>query len=233
MIITILEAGIGRRRPAEMLMAPVAGQPMIWRMVERVRLARTITKVIVAVSRDPTDDALTGYLTSRGVPVFRGEPHDALTGYAQCARQNQASAVVCLSADTPLLDPGLVDEAVRYSRASRSDLVGTLAYPKGMDVMVTTDSALISADAKAEGLDRNSPCDFIRDCPQMFQSAWFRARRDWSAMDWRADTPAGFAIARDVFETLYAADPAFGMEDALDYLDSRPDLAASRTIQAA
>ena len=61
----------------------------------------------------------------------------------------------------------------------------------------------------------------------------FRARRDWSAMDWRADNPTGFAIARETFEALHAQDPGFGLEEALDYLDNRPDLSAGRTIQAA
>jgi len=232
MIIAMLEAGIGRRRPAEMLMAPVAGQPMIWRMVERVRMARTLSKVIVAVSRDPADDALTGYLTSRGVPVLRGQPEDALTGYVQCVRQNGASQAVCLSADTPLIDPGVIDEAVRYSLASRSDLVGALAYPQGLEVLVATDAALVSADAQAEGDERASPCGFIKDAG-IFQHAWFRARRDWSEMNWRADTPGGFAIAREAFEALTAADPAFGLEETLDWLDHRPDLSAQRTIQAA
>ena len=72
MILAILDAGLTRHRPSEMLMAPVAGQPMIWRMVERVRAARTLTRVMVATSRDPADDALCGYLMSRGQAVFRG-----------------------------------------------------------------------------------------------------------------------------------------------------------------
>lgn len=232
MIIALLEAGLGRRRPSEMLMAPVAGQPMIWRMVERVRMAKTLTKVLVAVSRDPSDDALTGYLTSRGVPVFRGHPEDALTGYVHCVRQSSAGQAVCVSADTPLIDPGIIDEAVRYSLASQSDMVGAVAYPRGLGVNVISDAALLSADSQAEGEDRADPCAFIRDCAE-FQHAWFRARRDWSAMDWRADTPPGFAIAREAFEALTVADPAFGLEETLDWLDHRPDLSATRTIQAA
>ncbi|WP_339383207.1 hypothetical protein, partial [Raoultella ornithinolytica] len=52
-------------------MAPLRGEPMIWRQIERIRRARTLTKLVAAVSRDPVDDPLAGYLVSRGLTVFR------------------------------------------------------------------------------------------------------------------------------------------------------------------
>ena len=36
-------------------MAPILGEPFIWRVVERVRQARTLTKIVIATSRDPRD----------------------------------------------------------------------------------------------------------------------------------------------------------------------------------
>jgi spore coat polysaccharide biosynthesis protein SpsF (cytidylyltransferase family) len=52
-------------------------------------------------------------------------------------------------------------------------------------------------------------------------------------MDWRADTAEGFTLAREVFEAFHPVDPAFGMEEALDYLDRRPDLVPMRAAAAA
>ena len=234
MIIAILEAGLIRRRPPEMLMAPVAGEPMIGRIVDRVRQARTLTKLICATSRDAVDDNLTGYLTSRGVSVFRGDAGDALGGYVRCVRSSGAGYAACLSADTPLVDPGLIDEAVRYALASRSDLVTSQNYPKGLAVAVASDVALMQVDGMAVGYERAlPPGDFMASRPDRFQTASFHARRDWSAMDWRADTAPGFAIARGAFEALHTTDPDFSVETALDYLDGRPDLSQRRSFKAA
>lgn len=236
MILAILDAGLIRQRPSEMLMAPVAGEPMIWRMVERVRAARTLTRVMVATSRDPSDDALCGYLMSRGQAVFRGEPGDVLGSIARCAQIGQPSHVALVGADTPLIDPGLIDEAVRYAMASRAAFVannGPSTYPKGMEIGVVLGEALAQADEDAGPDQRSTICAFIQDRPARFETAYFRARRDWSSMDWRANSAEGFTLAREVFEAFHPVDPAFGMEEALDYLDRRPDLVAMRTAAAA
>jgi spore coat polysaccharide biosynthesis protein SpsF len=222
MIIAILEAGLVRRRPSEMLMAPVAGQPMIWRMVERARRARTLTKVVVAASLDAADDALTGYLTERGVCVFRGDPADALASYVRCVRASGAGHAAFVAADTPLLDPNLIDEAVRYALTSRSDMIASQAYPLGLAVTVATDVALMQAQTGALPKDAHlHPCDLIAAHPQHFQTASFRARRDWSALDWRADTPAGFLKARAMFEALWPEDADFDVEQALFHLSQQ------------
>ena len=232
MIIAVLEAGLMRRRPPEMLMAPVAGEPMIWRTVERARRARTLTKVVVAASLDAEDDALTGYLTERGVCVFRGAAEDALASYVRCVRASGAGHAAFVAADTPLLDPNLIDEAVRYALTSRSDLIASQAYPQGLAVTVATDAALMQAQAAALPADAGThPCDVMAAHPQFFQIASFRARRDWSALDWRADTPSGFLKARAIFEALWAEDAAFDVEQMLFHLEQQP--ASQRVVSAA
>jgi spore coat polysaccharide biosynthesis protein SpsF len=43
--------------------------------------------------------------------------------------------------------------------------------------------------------------------------------------EWRVKTPADLAFARGVYDALHAADPGFCMDDILDLLDTRHDLA--------
>ncbi|PTT75201.1 acylneuraminate cytidylyltransferase, partial [Pseudomonas sp. HMWF010] len=51
------------------------------------------------------------------------------------------------------------------------------------------------------------------------------AARDWSRLDWRVKTAADLAFARSVYDALYPADPAFSMNDVLDMVENRQDLA--------
>jgi len=236
MILAILEAGLLGPRSAEMMMAPMLGEPFIWRQVERVRRARTLSKIVVATSRDLRDDKLCGYLISRGQIVFRGEAEDMIGGYARCAKTlGGPSHIVHLRADTPLVDPGVIDEAVRYAVSSRAPYVSNTApatYPKGLEVEVVSATALAVADAEAEGEERASVSQFLRGQPERFEAAYFSARRDWSGFDWTVRSATGFALARAVFETLFPINPDFGVEEALDFIDRRPDLAAMRTAAA-
>jgi spore coat polysaccharide biosynthesis protein SpsF len=237
MILAILEAGLSRPRSAEMMMAPVLGEPFIWRQIERVRRARTLGRIVVATSRDPRDDRLSGYLISRGQTVFRGDAHDLAGGYARCAETaGDPTHVVHIRAETPLIDPGVIDEAVRYAVASSAPLVSNTApctYPRGLEVEVFSAAALACAAAESAGEARACISGFLQGQPERFEAAHFRARRDWSGFDWTVHSAETFALVRAVFETLFPLDPDFGVEEALDYIDRRPDLAEMRSAAVA
>ena len=212
-------------------MAPILGEPFIWRVVERVRRARTLTKIVIATSLDGRDDALCGYLTARGQSVYRGDRGDLAGGYLKCAQGAPGTRhVACVRAETPLIDPGVIDDAVRYANASRAPFVsnaGHASYPKGLEVEVMSASLLAIAAAEAEGEERSDPALFVRNQAHRFDVAEFSAARDWSGWDWTVRTVEAFAFARSVFEALYRFDPAFGVEETIDYLERRPDLAAA------
>ena len=69
MILAVLQARMGSSRLPGKSMATLQGQPMIVRQLERLRGARCLSKIIVATSQDEADDALAGFLVSRGHTV--------------------------------------------------------------------------------------------------------------------------------------------------------------------
>ena len=50
MILAVLQARMSSTRMPGKVMAPVLGEPMIWRQIERMRRARTLSKIVVATS---------------------------------------------------------------------------------------------------------------------------------------------------------------------------------------
>jgi len=230
MFVAVLQARMSSRRLPGKVMAPLAGEPMIWRQVERLRRARLISKVMVATSSEASDDALGGYLLSRGQSVFRGDPVDLLDRFARCAEAiGSATHIVRLKGDCPFIDPLLIDQAVRLAQTSGADYVTNRegGYPAGMEVEVITASALVRAAAVArDPAARVSPTAFIRSHPEQFSAMRIPApSRDLAAWNWRVKTPADLAFAKGVYDALHAADPAFGMGEVLDLVESRHDLA--------
>lgn len=235
MILAILEAHAGRTRTYDAprgvlrgaIMAPLRGEPMIWRQIERIRRARTLTKLVAAVSRDPVDDPLAGYLVSRGLTVFRAGGEDPLAACARCvAAAGPVTHVVRLSADCPLTDPAAIDEAVRLALASRAALVSAPGLPRGLEVEVIRAADLAVADEEAaDPAERLSPAAYLRARPDRFAAAGLTAAVDRSGLDWTADRPAGFAFVLAVFDALHEADPEFGLDDVIDFVETRPDLA--------
>lgn len=230
MILTVLQARMGSRRLPGKAMATLQGQPMIIRQLERLRSARCPSKIIVATSTDASDDALAGFVVSRGYTVHRGAGADILDRIARCAEAiSSVSHVVRIKGDAPFVDPGIVDEAVRLALASGAAYTSNhvqRTYPAGLEVEVITANALRIAAAGARDPEgRVSPTAAIRNDPARFSQAHLKARRDWSHLDWRVKTAADLAFARSIYDALHPVDPNFSMTDVLDLVESHQDLA--------
>ncbi len=231
MFVAILQARMASRRLPGKAMAPLAGEPMIWRQIERLRRARGLSRIMVATSDEAADDAFAGYLVSRGQGVFRGSAADLLDRFARCAQAMEpASHVVRIKGDAPFVDPMLIDEAIRLAQQSGAPYVSNRQprrHPAGLEVEVIAVPALTAAAAEVrDPASRISPTAFIRSRPDLFAAAHLpNPPRDMANREWRVKTPADLAFARGVYDALHAADPGFCMDDILDLLDTRHDLA--------
>ena len=229
MILAVLQARLGSSRLPGKALATLQGEPMILRQLERLRGARTLSKIIVATSADAADDALAGLVVSRGYAVHRGAGADILDRIARCAEAVGAvSHVVRLKGDAPFVDAGVIDQAVHLALTSGADYTSNRVhrtYPAGLEVEVITARALRIAAAETRDHEaRISPTAAIREQPVRFSQAHLEARRDSSRLDWRVKTPADLAFARSIYDALYQADPGFSMGDVLDLVESRQDI---------
>ena len=229
MILAVLQARTASTRMPGKVMAPICGEPMIWRQIERVRVARHPSKLVVATTDEPSDDALAAFLLGRGCSVHRGPFKNVLGRFAACAEAWDASHVVRLSGDCPLTDPQMIDAAVELATKSGCDYVGNLeqrTYPHGLEVEVVTAAALAAADREArDPEDRADPTRFIRTRGDRFTHACLTQGRDLSQLQWCVERPEDFAFVRAAFEALRPADPGFGINEVLELLARRPDLA--------
>ena len=229
MILAVLQARMGSSRLPGKSMATLQGEPMIVRQLERLRGARCLSKIVVATSTDPADDALAGFLVSRGHTVHRGAGADILARIARCAEAISAvSHVVRLKGDAPFMDPGIIDDAVRMALASGADYTSNRVqrtFPVGLEVEVIKASVLREAAAEARGPQaRVSPTAAIRNQPERWSQAHLKTSRDWSKLDWRVKTAADLAFARSIYDALYPVDPDFRMGDVLDLVESHQDI---------
>jgi spore coat polysaccharide biosynthesis protein SpsF len=110
--IAIIQARRSSRRLPDKVLLDIGGKPMLQRVVERTRQARRLDEVIVATTIAPEDDAIGQLCQQIGVSVTRGSVFDVLDRFYQAALAWQAEVVVRITADCPLIDPGVIDQVV-------------------------------------------------------------------------------------------------------------------------
>ena len=129
------------RLPGKVLM-PIQGVPLILFQLERLRQCNHIDRLILATSKDPSDDSLAYQVANAGFTTFRGELNDVLARFHSCALLEQAKVVVRLTGDCPLADPALIDEVIEAFHAGSWDYLSNsadenqLTVPDGFDVEV-------------------------------------------------------------------------------------------------
>jgi spore coat polysaccharide biosynthesis protein SpsF len=247
-ILAIVQARMGATRLPGKVLTDIGGQPMLVRVVERVRRARTLNGVVVATTRTSQDDPLAEVCQGRGYPFYRGEMQDVLDRYYQAARAFQATTVVRITADDPVIDPRLVDLTVGEFQQSAADFAANRlpppwhrSYPNGLDVEVCSWSALERAWREArEPFQREHVMPYLYEgipvemsyvtrsitatSPRGFRVRLVNHDPDYGTLRWAVDTPEDLELIRRIYAAFGNRDD-FSWEQILSLFQNQPDLA--------
>ncbi len=227
-IVAIIQARMGSTRLPGKVLRDIAGDTMLARVVRRTQLARTLSAVVVATTTAAADSPVVTECDRLGIPAFRGDEQDVLDRYWQAAHACQADVVVRITADCPLIDPGVVDLVVTAFQAARPDYASNVlerTYPRGLDTEVMTLAALRSAWRQADQpYQRAHVTPYIYQNPERFRLLSVKADADTSNYRWTVDTAADLTFVQAVFERL-GSDGTFTWRAVLELLAREPELA--------
>jgi spore coat polysaccharide biosynthesis protein SpsF len=227
-VLAILQARMSSTRLPGKVMADVLGRPMLVRQIERIRRASRLDALCVATSVDPGDDPIEKLCNSLSVDVVRGSLDDVLDRFYQAALRYRPMHVVRLTADCPLTDPTVVNEAIALHLADGFDYTSNTnppTFPDGLDVEVFRFECLEQAAHEAQlRSEREHVTPFIRLQPERFRCGNLRNALNLSALRWTVDYAADLQFVREVYRLLYASNPDFDSKDVLELLARRPDL---------
>jgi len=120
-VVLIMQARMGSTRLPGKSMMPLAGKPLILRIIERVKRATTLDCIVLATTQKAQDDVLCDIAREQHIEVFRGPEMDLVERYYQAAREFKADIVVRLPADNPVVEPQEIDRIVKHFIGSDDD----------------------------------------------------------------------------------------------------------------
>lgn len=218
------------RLPDKVLL-DIAGQPMLVRVVERVKRANTIDRVVIATTSDPSDDPIEELCEDRGYACFRGSQFNVLDRYYRAARLYRAEIIVRITADCPMIDPAEIDHVVLALMESRADFAANRlpppwkrTYPIGLDTEVCTYEALEQAWKEAERseeLEHVMPYLYVEE--GRFRTVVIDYKLDYGHYRWTVDTQEDLDLARQIYEYFDGMDD-FSWLDVIDLYDRHPGL---------
>ncbi len=227
--IAIIQARMGSTRLPGKTLLPLAGEPMLARVVNRTRQAKRVEGTVVATTNSPLDEAIVDLCRSRGWIVERGSEEDVLSRYYEAARKHGANPVVRITSDCPLIDPSLVDQAIEAFSQGRWDYASNTleprTYPRGLDVEVISFHALERAFREdKDPAWREHVTPYIHRNPGLFALLRLACKEDFSRYRWTVDTREDYELVHRIYD--YFRNETFGWLDVLRLLDRHPDWVA-------
>jgi spore coat polysaccharide biosynthesis protein SpsF len=230
--VTVVQARRGSTRLPNKVLLPLAGAPLLVRMVERVRAARLVGTVIVATTTDSPDDSIVELCAAEGIACVRGNPTDLLERHYRVGKLAGAAHVVKIPSDCPLIDPDVIDAVLRFylERPGWFEYVSNLhpaTFPDGNDVEVMPFPVLTRAHREAtKPAEREHTTPYVWDNPHLFRVGNVaREGEDLSLRHrWTIDYPADYELIRSVYEQLYRPGHVFRTAEVLEYLAAHPEV---------
>jgi glutamate-1-semialdehyde 2,1-aminomutase/spore coat polysaccharide biosynthesis protein SpsF len=229
-VIAIIQARMASTRLPGKVLADIAGRPMLWHVVNRVRMAQSLDSVVVGTSRETVDDAIAQFCQMHHIECYRGSETDVLDRFYRAAVHFAADTIVRITADCPLIDPHVIDKVVETYRAGAFDYAtNTLryTYPDGLDTEVCSVAALGTAWKEAQlPSEREHVTSYLRSC-QRFRIANIENESDLSAYNfrWTVDEAADLDFVRTVYCRMWSNHHfLFFLEDILQLLENEPEL---------
>lgn len=231
-VVAIVQARTGSSRLPNKVLEPLAGQPMLARVVDRLGQASSLDAVVVATTDLKADDRIEELCRERGWSVFRGSETDLTDRYYRCAQASHADIVVRVTSDCPLIDAGIVDRVVdalldQPTADNATNVLPHHTWPRGLDVEAVRFAALERVwEEDTNPAWREHATYYIRQHPERFETVRVANpdSRAPNARRWTVDTPEDLAFVRRVYDQL--GDDSADYDAILRIVEEHPEWSA-------
>jgi len=215
-----------RRLPGKVLL-DLGGETVLGRVVQRLRAAQQLERIIVATTVLHADDAIEHECGRLGIECFRGASEDVLDRHFRAAQTMPNELIVRITADCPVIDPALVDQTIELLVAENADYATTdvpATIPRGTDVEVFTTRSLERCWREAqEPHQREHVTPYYYENPGLFRLATLTSELDCGQYRWTLDTHQDYELLREIYKE-FKDENAFGWRDIVDLMCRRPEL---------
>jgi spore coat polysaccharide biosynthesis protein SpsF len=226
--IAILQARMSSTRLPGKVMRLINGKPMIYWQIQRIKKAKLLDKLILAISEDASDDVLAEYLDAMDQVYVRGSLNDVLDRFIKVESIYKSQSIVRLTGDCPLVMPELIDEIIKQFYENNLDYMSNilaLTYPDGLDVEVFKSSVLgrLQRLNLSESEKEHVTLGIINR-QEIFLTKNVYNEKNLSSFRWTVDTQKDFEFISKIFDNFKLNEVGFSQKDLEVFIQSNPKI---------
>ena len=211
----IIQARLGSTRLPGKVLMEIEGKPLIGYLLERLKKTKA-DKIILAI---PEKD-LQGFADygEFGIDGYVGAELDVADRFAGALKAYPCDAFVRVCADSPLLDPILVDEAIHLFHMKRPDIACNIhprTFPMGQCVEVVNTATFLEERVHFSESDREHVTSFFYSHSNDYDIENFEYIKDVSKNSLVVDTQEDFDRVKNIIGRCSRPHVEYGWQELL------------------
>ena len=145
-MLCIIQARYSSKRLLGKVLKKILGVTVLERVINQVKKSKKISKIIIATSKHNTDKKIHNFCNKNKINCLSGPLNNVYKRFYSIISKEHCKSFVRISADSPLLDPSLIDRAVTFFNKNKCDIVTNVfprTFPKGLSVEVVNSKIIL------------------------------------------------------------------------------------------
>ena len=225
-IVAVVQARMGSSRFPGKVMKKINNEPLIGLLLERLKISKKITNIVVATSKNQDNIPLIKYLKDNKYDFFQGSENDVLDRYAKAAKIFCADVILRITGDCPLIDPYMIDETIEIFLKEKIDYLSNTnppSFPDGLDIEITNLHELNTANLESkDSYDREHVTPFIKR-KKNIKIFNYKNPENLSNLRWTVDEVEDFEVVEKIFSHFFPRID-FSWKEVFNLYKTKPEI---------
>lgn len=228
-IIGVIQARMNSQRLPGKVMMNLLDKPIIWHIYNRLKHCKYLDDAVISTGEYSNNKEIIDFAKAEKIPYFEGSEKDLIDRLYETTVKFQASAIVRITADCPLVDPVVVDRLVQFYRNNpQYDIVTNCkvrTFPHGLDAEIYSLESLkkMWKEIKQPEIREWFPF-FVEKNQSMFKIFNVENDQNLSNLRWALDYPEDYELIKIIYQSLFKQNEVFTTKDVLALLEQNPKL---------
>jgi spore coat polysaccharide biosynthesis protein SpsF (cytidylyltransferase family) len=235
--LAVIQARMGSTRFPGKVLQPIGDKAVLLHIVERLSAVRAIDEIVAAIPEGQVDQPLRTFCREHRISFWAGSETDVLDRYFGTAKRYGGDPVLRITADCPLVDPGVVEQLIGMYQTGQFDYVAVAAgadsegltegrFPDGLDAECCSFAALETAWRDATDVrDREHVTRFLWKNKQRFRCGKLFSEAHYPSFRLTVDHPLDLELVRKIYSVLGDGGRVFPVAEVVALLERKPELA--------
>jgi spore coat polysaccharide biosynthesis protein SpsF len=229
-VVAIVQARMGSTRLPGKVLRTIAGKPLLWHVVHRLRACHSLHTIAVATTTNEADNQIVDFCRGENVTCIRGPEDNVLSRFSLAAGRTKADIIVRVSSDAPFVDAGFIDHLVESLIEQDGDYVmlepGELCAHEGVDPFSRRALDRLMQEVPDDPVAREHVTGYFKLHPQFVRIVHARCFPELkhNATRLTIDTPDDLAFIETLYDRLHANAGEASLSDLLVLLEKEPAL---------